>query len=173
MKTKTIELLTFDELSESAKQNAIKQLWDINVDYEWYDYLIDEFKDQLHFAGFSDVDIRFSGFYSQGDGLSFTGRFNNKDINKNADIYYQSIKDFLQYIEHKHCYFSIDRISSRYSHENTVTSDNEYCLEYCRSIMQEFYRALQQEYEYLTSESAIIETIKCNNYYFTEDGELE
>lgn len=173
MKTKTIELFTFDELSETAKQNAIKQLWDINIDYEWYECTIEEFKDQLYFAGFSNIKIDFSGFYSQGDGLSFTGDFNNKNINKKADIYYQSIKDFLQYIEHKHCYFNIERISSRYSHENTVYSDNEYMLGYCRSIMQEFYRALENEYEYLTSEAQIIESIDYNNYYFTEDGELE
>lgn len=172
MKTKTIELFTFDELSENAKQKAIESLWDINVNYDWYECLISEFEDQLMNAGFSNIKINFSGFYSQGDGLSFTGDFNNNDIKLTDEIYYQSIKDFLVYVKHKHCYFSIDRISSHYYHENTVTSDNEYCLEYCRSIMQEFYRALEKEYEYLTSEAQIIEIIECNDYYFTENGEL-
>jgi hypothetical protein len=39
---------------------------------------------------------------------------------------------------------------------------------FCREI----YRALETEYDYLTSEEAIIETIEANEYEFTEDGEL-
>jgi predicted transcriptional regulator len=31
---------------------------------------------------------------------------------------------------------------------------------------------LQKEYEYLTSEEAIIETIEANEYEFTEKGEM-
>jgi len=31
---------------------------------------------------------------------------------------------------------------------------------------------LQKEYEYETSEEAIVETIKANEYEFTEDGNL-
>jgi len=31
---------------------------------------------------------------------------------------------------------------------------------------------LSNEFDYLTSEDAIIETIEANDYYFTEDGKL-
>jgi len=38
MKTKTINLYEFDELSDSAKEKAISNLWDCNGDFnDWYD----------------------------------------------------------------------------------------------------------------------------------------
>ena len=35
MKTVTIKIYTFDELSEKAQEKAILSLFDINVDYNW------------------------------------------------------------------------------------------------------------------------------------------
>jgi hypothetical protein len=39
----------------------------------------------------------------------------------------------------------------------------------CRAI----YRRLEKEYEYLTSDESIIETIHANEYEFTEDGKID
>ena len=36
--TKTYEIFNFDELSEKAKDQAISQMSDINVDVDWWDY---------------------------------------------------------------------------------------------------------------------------------------
>ena len=36
MKTVTINLYQFSELSDEAKENAIKELYDINVDSDWW-----------------------------------------------------------------------------------------------------------------------------------------
>jgi hypothetical protein len=36
--------------------------------------------------------------------------------------------------------------------------------------MKWMYRQLEAEYEYLTSDEAITETIRSNEYEFTEDG---
>lgn len=44
MRTEIIErkLYTFDELSEDIQEKAIEKLWDINVDYEWWDFTYDD-----------------------------------------------------------------------------------------------------------------------------------
>ena len=44
--------------------------------------------------------------------------------------------------------------------------------EFLRSLCEDYRIILQKEYEYLTSEEAIIETIEVNEYEFTEEGEL-
>ena len=45
----------------------------------------------------------------------------------------------------------------------------EYARDWCRKV----YKGLEDEYEYLTSDEAITETILANGYSFTEDGELD
>ena len=42
--------------------------------------------------------------------------------------------------------------------------------EFKKSILEDYSIMLQEEYEYLTSEEAIIETIEANEYEFTENG---
>jgi len=37
---------------------------------------------------------------------------------------------------------------------------------------EEYLSLLRQEYEYLTSKDAIVETIQANDYEFTEEGKL-
>lgn len=36
------EVFKFDELTEEAKQSAIENLYDINVDYEWWEYTYED-----------------------------------------------------------------------------------------------------------------------------------
>src|SRR5687768_4525260 len=42
MKTKTITLYSFDELSESAQQKAIEGLYDLNTDNDWWEYTYED-----------------------------------------------------------------------------------------------------------------------------------
>jgi hypothetical protein len=45
--------------------------------------------------------------------------------------------------------------------------------ELCRALNHQLFFALRVEHDYLTSESAIRETIRSNQYYFTENGQME
>ena len=49
---------------------------------------------------------------------------------------------------------------------------DERFLELSRQLMRILYKKLNDEYDYLNSDEAIIEHIKANNYEFTEDGKL-
>jgi hypothetical protein len=44
--------------------------------------------------------------------------------------------------------------------------------EFEADLISEYAHMLQREYDYLTSEEAIRETIEANDYDFTEDGKL-
>ena len=41
---KITKVYRFDELTEEAKEKAIEKLWDINVDYEWWDCVFEDAK---------------------------------------------------------------------------------------------------------------------------------
>ena len=135
-------------------------------DTNWHDRLLEEFKDTLTIAGFVNIDISYRGFCSQGDGLSFTGTFNCDYIehDKLQNITAESIKDFVNYVRHKHCYFDLVRYGCYYVNKNTVIVSSELHWEaeealqnLCRDIMQSMYNSLELEYDYLTSDTLVIE----------------
>jgi hypothetical protein len=69
--SKTILLYKYDELSDKAKEKA-RDWYKSLPDYDWYTWTIDSLVELLDKIGFTNADIRFSGFWSQGDGASFT-----------------------------------------------------------------------------------------------------
>lgn len=71
---KTATAYTFDELSEDAKKKALDKTRDwTTTDYEWWDYVYEEWIEKLAGMGYETdaKKIWFSGFWSQGDGASF------------------------------------------------------------------------------------------------------
>lgn len=66
---------TFDQLDDAAKEKAREWLRDANEqdpDTYWSEPIIDEWKTELEEMGFLDPEISWMGFWSQGDGASFT-----------------------------------------------------------------------------------------------------
>ena len=134
----------FNELTPEQQQKVIEKYHDINED-SWefsYEDLKREFITKLESMGYSNIKIEYSGFYSQGDGASFTAKHGDDEIY---------------------------RFNYHYSHSNSVTSDNKELLNEARQLMNEFYRQLETAYESLNSKEAIIETILANEYEFDID----
>lgn len=63
---------TYDELSPAAKNKALTKYGE--PEYQWWDDVYDNARKDGWQYGFEVDDIRFSGFASQGDGASWTGR---------------------------------------------------------------------------------------------------
>jgi len=59
MKTEVItrEIFTFEELSEDAKQRAIDNLREINVNYEWWDMTYDNLRELAEMCNIAGFDI--------------------------------------------------------------------------------------------------------------------
>ena len=170
----------------------------INVDHNWWDctyqYWMEKLKDEY---GFYDVEIHFSGFYSQGDGACFTGyTYNKEDTQK-------FLAQTGLHVKYPAAWALADEIRirstqnhSRYSHEHSVDISidwEEYCYEYgedlknavrdqlreqlrdqflqfecdvadaARDTMKRIYKDLESEYEYLTSDDMVRETLTINN----------
>jgi hypothetical protein len=194
MKTVEIKVFNIKELSEKAKQKAIDDNRDWNVEYiQWWDCIYEEFKEKAEEKGFSDPKIWFSGFCSQGDGACFDAEIDlNELINWVADK--NKYKHLIPFIEEGTISASIGKTSyaNHYNHERTryVELEHPFYSERCpRSfklcselqeeleeirydLSRELYRALEKEYEYLTSDELIEERLEINEVQFTEDGRV-
>lgn len=137
MKTITTEVYTFNELSPEAKEKAIKAVRSSDgcLDYEWWDGVYDRFREEMKNHGIEVDQMCFSGFWSQGDGASFTGtitltqeqvleslpqRLREKFITFNTKL------KLLGHEPMTMLYSAAITQSGRYSHENTMYIVDDY-----------------------------------------------
>ena len=141
-----------------------------------------------------EPSIWFRGFWSQGDGACFESHWSYakgaaKRIRDYApqDGALHRIADAFQAIQRRNFYQLRAEIAHRghYYHEycmaisverdsptwQDMTADaDEVVIEALRDLARWLYRQLEREYDYLSSEEAVDETILANGYTFTEAG---
>lgn len=195
VKTKVYKL---KELSDDARQAAIEHLSEINHDHDWWDSVYEDAKTIGGLMGIDISEIYFSGFSSQGDGACFEGCYEYVKGSRAAVMahapkdeellriaaelaavqrrcFYQVRADVKHsgHYHHRFCTdISIDFESHVNGHDYYTEDAENAVIELLQDFMLWIYKQLNAEYDYLTSEEAIIETIVTNDYEFTADGEL-
>ena len=157
----------FDELSDEAKEYAVRDFYDINVSHEWWESIYDDAKNVgIKIMGF-DIDrgnyIETRLIYD----IDFTVHSILKSHGEETDIY----KLAKQYDTDKTQL--LEKYAAEIAEEDFYDFDNDLDdqdAEFTRAIGEEYLSLLRQEYEYLTSTEAIIETIQANDYEFDENG---
>ena len=201
--TITKTYLKFDELSKEQQEKVLDNLRFINVEHDyWYECTKEQFHNDLNTLGFYNIESQFSGFWSQGDGASFSANFDLPEsetdlqervdkLLKNAPYFFHTpievrlaeksanwvlaslAQDFLnldfsEELEHGEEKIAIEQ-HGRYCHEYTMDCWNEELKEFSRSLAVRYYTKLENEYNYLTSDEAIKDTIESNDYEFDSD----
>lgn len=147
MRTLEIKVYKFNELPEAAKQKALDKLYDINVDHDWWEFTYDDAK---------EVDIKINTFDIEFfDSAIIVAEKIIEKHGEKCDTY-KIAKSF---------YDQWHKLGEDDDHDEI---ENEFQSD----IGQDYLSMLRKEYEYRTSEKAIIETIEANDYEFTEDGEI-
>lgn len=203
-------LYKFDELEEKAKEKA----------REWFRGLIeaDEYTEHVYedaatIAALMGLDIRtrpvklmnggtrydpciyWTGFYSQGDGACFEGRWEYK-----ADAL-EKVRECAPLDERLHAIaaalgdprlrslYADIRQRGRYYHEycmdievdvrdvdddfvEAATSEEEAVKEPLRDFARWIYRQLEQSHDWCHADEQVDENIRWNDYEFTKDGRL-
>lgn len=172
----TVNAYKFNELKETVQEKVLDRSRDINTEHDWYEFVIEEWKAKLKDIGFLNATISFSGFYSQGDGCSFSAELN---LDKHL------INEFEPLLKEDTCFICRENLYARdyrqwkYEQGNYLSSPEldqlsdkfiEWLNEYKVDLEHEIYKSLEKEYEYLTSDEAIKETLEINEYYFLENG---
>ena len=170
-----VMLYEFRELNESAKEKAIEHFRDFNVDYEWWSSSYDGMAEcgiVIH-----EFDTHRGTIKSEIDDEYETAQTIISDWGETSNLHVLS-KQFL---------LDRDTLVKKYGEGNqtdgyVVKDDffNEYDedlnyleRDYHHDLNEEMWKMLREEYEYLTSDEAVIESIEINNYEFTEDGKIK
>lgn len=136
-----------------------------------------------------EPEIYFTGFYHQGSGSSFVGTYGyakgavakiKEYAPKEEELH--RIAQALQDLQRKHFYRLEANVSSRKDYMISVEvydredpyKDVGYAESDLADLMSYFndwiFKRLQDEYEYLTSDEQVAESIIANEYEFDEDG---
>lgn len=137
----------FDELSDEAKQKAIEELYDINVSYDWWEFI---YEDAL------EIGLKIASF----------------DLDRNRHATGQLTEELPQVckkiLENHGESTPTYQLAKKWQHKHGYDNEEEFSKE----LLEEYSIILQKDSEYLTSDEAIIETIQANEYEFNQDGSL-
>lgn len=197
METVQINLYTFEELNEEAKEKAIKMQIENNWGFLYLDFLVDEFKEEAENLGFVNPKFQYSLSNSQGDGLSFSFDYFESEklysliqqvTGKKAAWIIDPIFNCIYSTRGKgntghYCYAHEDQIDMRidlgnYRAWNFYTNVNDVLNEIEAQIITlyldtcyKFEKLAYDEIEYQTSKEFAIETL-INGMQFLEDGTI-
>lgn len=138
--------------------------------------------------------IHFSGFSSQGDGACFEGTWQASDM-KTLKALRQEFptdkelhrihKELRYYAKHYPQASCTSKHTGHYCHSRSTTLDpflgedidynkdtHDGLEEALRDFMDWIYRSLEQEHDWLLSDEQVDESIRANEYEFTEDGHI-
>ena len=184
----------WDQLTEQHRGQLLERHRDAYVHDEWWDDVYEVFKGDMSAIGVHVETIYFSGFWSQGDGACFEAHYRYRKGAPKAlrdyaphDEALHRIADALQVVQrrnffqlraeathggryyHEYCMsISVDRDSPTW--QPMTDGAEEAVTEALRDLARWLYRQLEREYEHLTSDEAIDESIAANDYTFTEAG---
>lgn len=154
IETKHIEIFKFNELTDSQKEKALDNLFNINVDDDfWWSHIYEDAAEIKCTLESFDID-RGSYCKLNIDCASTTINTILQTHGENCETYAIASK-YKDFILNEHG--EIDEFHER---------------EFKKELQEEYLAILRREYEYLTSKEAIIETIESNDYEFTNDGKL-
>lgn len=177
IKTTETKVYTWEELTDEQKEKALSKLYDLNTDYEWWDGVYEDAE---------QVGIKITSFdldrnrHAEGKFISSAVEVAKaivKDHGPDCETY-KTAKVFLDtvnpMIELRDNFADDDNTTEE---EYKAFDDNtdkieELEDEFKKSILEDYSIMLQKEYEYLSSEEAIIETIEANEYEFDEEGNI-
>ena len=190
---------------------------DFNVNHDWWDSTYYDFERICEILGIelNKGEPSFDGFWSQGDGASWTGRYRAERLSyNNLESFYIHTYDLAPAAIREHCndeelhriadelcllariygpvYAKVSRSSSRYCHSITMQIDEwEYydeenqpdpvpdeivdliettLLQLFRDLADWLYKTLENEYDYLTSDEAVIESLEANEIEEDEEA---
>lgn len=166
MKTIELNLYKFNELSPKAQQKAIESSYETNVNYDWWDCTYDDAK---------RIGLKISQFdtYGRTIDIEFTEDAEDvadamlKEWGQGTDMYFLAdyYKRNLKELRDKQTF-------DEYGDSDSDDDIEELNSEFLHRLGKEFLSMLINEYEWRTSDDAIIESIECNDYYFTKDGTI-
>jgi len=163
MKTIEIKVYKFEELDKQTKEKVIDNYRNINVeDFQWYDWIKDDFNrlgleiQEFDLGRRNYVKIYIKNFED-------TSNYIIEEFGDSVAIK-QTAKNYINEYEKIQANFKEDEDIER----EVELLDEQYEKEYSEDILS----YLRANYEWETSDEAVINTIEANDYDFTTEGKI-
>jgi hypothetical protein len=176
MRTIEIQAYKFNELDEQTKQKVIEDNIHINVEFDWWDCTYETLRECGIKVNSFDIGRRQEceiEFLEEGYSVA-------RNIVDTFGEAMEIVKDAKNFIKDRDIlvkkygegndidgYSVKEELYDEFDEEESILED-----EFKRELSVEILHWLRDEYEHLTSEEAIVETIEANEYEFTEEGKL-
>lgn len=193
MRVLETKVYTFDELSDDAKEKAREwyRSWAFEDNF-WSENVIENAKEIAKILGIQIDDIYWSGFWSQGDGACFVGRYSYakgaikaiKALAPQDETLHAIARNFQEaqrpnfyrlsaVITHNGQYYHSHSMTIRVDVDDyaNVSDESENAVkDALRDFADWIYRQLEAEYEYQDADARVDESIVVNEYEFDEYG---
>ena len=199
METITIQAYKFSELNKEAKEKVLNKYGDINVNYDWHEFMVDDLAQQIKEKLNLDIeskDILFEMFsrsnriyieskkvisalsqkYSKLINFELPDKFglfcNYLGGGISSGLYESEYRE--EYIELVSEYNDSEDIDREFEivENNRISESIINDLNVLQGLLKTFYNNLYEEHNYLTSEDAIKDTLEANEYMFKENGSV-
>lgn len=162
MKTKTITLYEYSELSPEAFQKAYRKWYEQEEDPFMQSHMINLLTEKLDERGIKydtdSIDVRYSLSYCHGDGFMFIG---------NVTWHGETVT--VTHNDHHYCHMYTAGIETGDLGSKDVDSFKAMYQEVCKEMERIGYDHI----EAITSEEAFKEACEANEWTFREDGTME
>ncbi len=160
MRTQRVKIYKFDELSEEAKKVAINSFRDFNVDHDWWNFTYEDAAQ----IGLKITEFDIYQGSCKGEFLEYAHAVAEK-IKENHGEQTETYKTAVNYL------VKLAEVMEKFKddddYELIIETEAE---EFLKSLCKNYLKILSGEYEYLTGDEAVIESIRSNEYEFTANG---
>lgn len=169
MREETRTLYTINELSPAAREKAIDKNRDWNVMEDWWDGVYDDA---------SQIGLKITSF-DLGRGHEIGGEFTESAESCAHSIVGDHGHDCETFKTANAYLTERDELLSVWPKDDDGEFEDVYLLddklddlddEFLHAILEDYLVILSHEYDYLTSDEAIVESLETNEVEFTEDG---
>jgi hypothetical protein len=175
MRTIETEVYEFHELSEQAKENAVNNIREINVEHDWWDCTYETFRElgirieHFDLGRRSEIGIDLIETHHE-IAINVIGTFGENSLKQNAEYFIEQRDNLVKELGDgdEIAGYSV-REGNEVEFDLRVETIEEY---YFEQLKIDILHWLRCEFEYLISDEAIIETIEANEYEFTKEGTL-
>lgn len=198
MRTVEITLYHYDELpTEKAKEKAREWWLQDGLGYDWWDAVYEDADQVAQILGIeidrkgkSTPAIYFTGFYHPGEGSSFEGHYAYakgavkaikayaprdetlhriaRDLQEAQRRNFYGLRATIRAYRDSSIHVNVENIQHIYG--DATDEAEEAITEAMNDFNHWLFQRLKDEYEYLTSDEQVEESIRANEYEFTEEG---
>jgi hypothetical protein len=166
---------TFDELSDDAKENAVNNLREINVEHDWWDCTYETFRElgirieHFDLGRRSEIGIDLIETHHE-VAINIIGTFGENGLKANAEYFIEQRDKLVKELGEgdEVAGYSVKEGNEEEFDERVETIEGYYF----NGLKRDILHWLRCEFEYLMSDEAIIDTIEANEYEFTKEGKL-